>query len=154
LLNSRTREPSLVSSSSSNKQADYNEYNANQESQKQAQYNEANTLQTNNEKTQKQMLSNTENTINNNMGESNWNGGSGGGGVGGSNNYYYGGGGGNSAASTGEVAGAAALGAIGGMAVGSMVTANSQPKTTVIENNPVRILSTSSPAYGISTVLQ
>ena len=75
------------------------------------------------------------NTINNNMGESNWNGGSGGGG-GGSNNYYYGGGGGNSGASTGEVAGAAALGAVGGMAVGSLITANSQPKTTVIENNP------------------
>ncbi len=41
--------------------------------------------------------------------------------------------------STGEALGAAALGAVGGMAVGSMLTANAQakaPTTTVVENYP------------------
>ena len=41
--------------------------------------------------------------------------------------------------STGEALGAAALGAVGGMAVGSMMTANAQsqaPTTTIVENNP------------------
>jgi hypothetical protein len=40
---------------------------------------------------------------------------------------------------TGAVLGAAALGAVGGMAVGSMMTANAQsqaPTTTIIQNNP------------------
>jgi hypothetical protein len=70
-----------------------------------------------------------------------WGGGGGGGGRWGGGGGYgpYGGccsnGGGSS---TGEVLGAAALGAVGGMAVGSMMTANAQsqaPSTTIIENN-------------------
>ena len=72
----------------------------------------------------------TDSTINNNVGNTNYDGGGGGG-----NNYYYGGSSGGY--SGGEVAGAAALGAVGGMAVGSMMTASAaQPSTTIVENNP------------------
>jgi hypothetical protein len=109
--------------------ADYSTYNANQMAEQQSKYNEANTLQHNQEQSQEYMHNQTMNTVNNNVGNTNWNGGN-----------PYGdccsdGGG----SSTGEVLGAAALGAVGGMAVGSMMTANAQsqaPTTTIVENNP------------------
>ena len=113
------------------KQSDYNEYNSNQEAQKQAQYNEANQMQESHENTEKHMQYQTDSTINNNVGNTNYNGGGGGGG----NNYYYGGSSGGY--SGGEVAGAAALGAVGGMAVGSMITASAaQPSTTIVRTDP------------------
>ncbi|HYL60017.1 MAG TPA: DUF6515 family protein, partial [Candidatus Acidoferrales bacterium] len=114
-----------------NSNQDYQTYNSNQMAEQQSKYNEANTLQENQEKTEKQMHNETMDTASsiNSNNTSN------------SNNSYYGPYGNccnDSGASTGEVMGAAALGAVGGMAVGSMVTANSQPQapTTIIENNP------------------
>ena len=111
----------------------YNAYNTNQTAQKQAQYNEANTFQKNNENTEKQLQNKQDATINNNAGDTNY---YGGGSYGPYNDCCSDGDGGSS---TGEALGAAALGAVGGMAVGSMMTANAQsqtPSTTIIENNP------------------
>jgi hypothetical protein len=111
-----------------------NHYNANQMAEQQSRYNEANTLQENQEATEKQMHNESVNAAyninNNNISTGHYAGG------------YYGpysdccsdGG-----SSTGEVLGAAALGAVGGMAVGSMLTsaANSQaPTTTIVVNSP------------------
>lgn len=107
---------------------DYQTYHSNQMAEQQSRYNEANTLQENNEKTEKQMQNNRDTTINNNVGNTNWNGG---GGSYGPYNDCCGGG-----ASTGAVLGAAALGAVGGMAVGSMITNSQRPTTTIVENNP------------------
>ena len=86
-------------------------------------------LQESHQNTEKHMQYQTDSTINNNVGNTNYNGGGGGGGClyGGSSSSYSG----------SEVAGAAALGAVGGMAVGSMITASAaQPSTTIVENNP------------------
>jgi len=109
-------------------QSDYNTYNANQMAEQQSKYNEANSLQHNQEETSEYEHTQSMNTINNNVGNTNWNGG---------NPYSsccYDGGGGSS---TGEVLGAAALGAVGGMAVGSMMTSAAQaPTTTVIQTAP------------------
>ena len=88
-----------------------------------------NSLQESHENTEKHMQYQTDSTINNNVGNTNWNGGDGG------NPYYCCGGGGGY--SSGDVAGAAALGAVGGMAVGMMAgSAMSQPSTTTIIDNP------------------
>jgi hypothetical protein len=114
---------------SSNKSADYNTYNANQEAQQQANYNEANSLQHNQEATEETMHNDTLTTVNNNVGDTNYNGGNPYG------NCCSDGGG----SDTGEVLGAAALGAVGGMAVGSMMTSAAQsqaPTTTIIQNAP------------------
>jgi hypothetical protein len=120
---------SWQNTSSATKQTDYNTYNTNQEAQKQAQYNEMNSLQESHENTEKHMQYQTDSTINNNVGNTNWNGGDNG------NPYYCCGGGGGY--SSGDVAGAAALGAVGGMAVGVMTgSAMNQPSTTTIINNP------------------
>ena len=120
---------SWQNTSSATKQSDYNTYNANQEAQKQAQYNEMNSLQESHENTEKHMQYQTDSTINNNVGNTNWNGGDGG------NPYYCCGGGGGY--SSGDVAGAAALGAVGGMGLGMLAgSAMSQPSTTTIINNP------------------
>ena len=122
---------------------DYQTYNSNQMAEQQSRYNEANTLQENQEKTEKQMHNETMDTASN-INYNNTN----------NNNSYYGPYGNccnDSGASTGEVLGAAALGAVGGMAVGSMITANSQaqaPSTTIIENNPPYGASYGPPAMG------
>jgi hypothetical protein len=107
----------------------YNTYHSNQMADQQSRYNEANTLQENQEKTEKSMHNSTMNTINNNVGQTNWNGGGGG---------YYGpygdccSGGDN----TGAILGAAALGTVGGLAVGSAIANANKPTTTVVENYP------------------
>jgi hypothetical protein len=103
----------------------YNTYHSNQMEEQQSRYNEANTLQENQEKTEKQMHNSTMNTINDSYGNTNWNGGGGG--------YYgpYG-----DCCSGGSDAGAAALGAVGGLAVGSMIANENRPATTVVENYP------------------
>ena len=110
----------------------YNTYHSNQMAEQQSRYNEANTLQENQEKTEKSMHNSTMNTINNNVGETNWSGGGGGGG------YYgpYGGCCSDGGSSTGTALGAAALGAVGGLAVGSMIANENKPTTTVVENYP------------------
>lgn len=115
---------STYSSEHPNSSQNYSTYTANQQEQQQAKYNEANTLQSNQEKTQEQEHTQSVNAaynINNNNIST------------GHTNSYYGGSSygpyGNccgSSSSTGEALGAAALGAVGGMAVGSMITANSQ----------------------------
>ena len=81
--------------SSANQQARYNQYN----SQQQAKHNELNTLQANRHNYKLQQQNQRAATINANIGESNWNGGNGN--------------------DSGEALGAAALGAVGGMAIGS-----------------------------------
>jgi len=110
-----------------NANSDYQTYNSNQMAEQQSRYNEANTLQENQEHSEEYMHNQTLTTVNNNVGDTNWNGGNPYGGC-----CYDGG------SDTGAVLGAAALGAVGGMAVGTMMTANSQPQapsTTIIENN-------------------
>jgi len=87
--------------SSANRQARYNKYN----SQQQAKYNELNTLQANRHNYKLQQQNQRAATINANIGESNWNGG---------NGYDD---------DSGEALGAAALGAVGGMAIGSRMAA-------------------------------
>ena len=128
---------SYNSSSSSNKQSDYNTYNANQQAEQQSKYNEANSLQHNQEETSEYEHTQTMNTVNNNVGKTNYYGGGGGG------NPYYGGGysyyGGGSSSNTGEVFGAAALGAVGCLVVGSMITSAAQyhaPTTTIVQTAP------------------
>lgn len=118
--------------SSGTGQSAYNNYSRNQMIEQQQKYNEANTLQENQEKTEKYMQNDRLTTANANVGDTNWNGG---------NPYssccYDGGGDGGS--STGEALGAAALGAVGGMAIGSMMRSAAQPQaptTTVIEIAP------------------
>ena len=133
--------------SSATKQSDYNTYNANQEAQKQAQYNEANSLQESHENTEKHMQYQTDSTINNNVGNTNWDG------DGGGNPYYCCGDGGGY--SSGDVAGAAALGAVGGMAVGMVAgSAMNQPSTTTIINNPAPApyYGAPAPAYGAPAI--
>ena len=92
---------------------DYNTYNANQQAEQQSKYNEANSLQHNQEETSEYEHTQSMNTVNNNVGNTNWNGG--------------GGGSNNGGSSTGEALGAAALGAVGGMAVGLIMTSAAQP---------------------------
>ena len=82
--------------SSANQQARYNQYN----SQQQAKYNQLNTMQANRHNYKLQQQNQKAATINANIGESNWNGG-------------------NGNDNSGEALGAAALGAVGGMAIGS-----------------------------------
>lgn len=95
-----------------------NTYNANQQAEQQEKYNEANTLQTNQDQTEKDMhyqTTQSADTVPSNESNSN------------NSNYYGGGGGSNDSSNTGEVLGAAALGAVCGMAVGSMMKSASQP---------------------------
>jgi hypothetical protein len=118
---SSENESNASSAHQNNQQSRYNEYNTNQ----QTKYNEANTLQTNQEDTEKSMHNSTMNTVNNSYNYQN----------GGSYGCCYD----DDSSSTGEALGAAALGAVGGVAVGSMMTANAQakaPTTTVVENYP------------------
>jgi hypothetical protein len=101
----------------------------NQMAEQQSKYNEANTLQENQEHSEEAMHTNTLNTINANVGQTNWNGGNPYGGC-----CYDGDGNGSS---TGEALGAAALGAVSEMAIGSMMTSAAQaPSTTVIQTAP------------------
>ena len=108
----------------------YNTHHSNEMAEQQSRYNEANTLQENREKTEKSMHNSTMNTINNNVGQTNWNGGGGG--------YHgpYGDCCSDGGSSTGVALGAAALGTVGGMAVGSMIANENKPATTVVENYP------------------
>ncbi len=86
--------------SSANQQARYNQYN----SQQQAKYNQLNTMQANRHNYKQQQQYQRAATVNANIGESNWNGGDG-------------------DDNSGEALGAAAIGAVGGMAIGSRMAA-------------------------------
>src|SRR5579885_2144078 len=113
---SRRREPTSTSSSSQthpNAGKDYQAYTQNKNAEQQARYNEMNTLQENQENTEKQMHNETMNTINNTAGD--W-------------------GGGSSDSSTGEALGAAALGVVGGMALGSMMNKPQQQSAPPAQN--------------------
>jgi hypothetical protein len=98
----------------------YNTYHQNQVEEQQAQYNEMNTLQQNNEQTQKEMHNQTMSTLNNNWGSGPY------------SDCCWG--------SSGDSAGAAMMGMMGGMAMGATMAsaANKQPSsnTTIIENGP------------------
>jgi hypothetical protein len=122
--------------SSNSGHSDYDTYNANQMDEQQSRYNEANTLQENQETTEKQMHNESVNAAyninNNNISTGHYGDGS-----------YYGGGSSygpysgcrsDGGSSTGD-----ALGAVGGMAVGSMMTSAAQsqaPTTTIIQTAP------------------
>jgi hypothetical protein len=98
----------------------YDTYHQNQQEEQQERYNEANTLQENNLQAQKEMHNQTWSTVNNNWGSGPY------------SDCCWG--------SSGDSAGAAMLGAVGGMALGATMASagNRQPSssTTIIENNP------------------
>src|SRR5271169_7147325 len=102
-------------------------------------------MQESHENTEKHMQYQTDSTINNNVGNTNYDGGGGG------NPYYCCGGGGGY--SSGDVAGAAALGAVGGLAAGMVVGSamNQQPASTTIINNPAPYYA-GSPQYGTPVI--